>query len=119
GLVFGSMHCIPPEIGADIDEDAPRRASQMIGYPLRQQRLVGPVFSNVTADNIAPTHKEGQLRLFRSGAECRTPWHEPGQQENESSDRTGDTKHALRHLVPATMCDLIACRHIRSVRITY
>jgi hypothetical protein len=72
----------------------------------------------MTTDNIAPTHKEEQLRLFGSGAERWTPWHEPGQQENESSDRTNDTKHALRHLLLATMCDFIAFRHIMSGRIT-
>jgi hypothetical protein len=81
----------------------------VIGYPLRQQRLVGAVFGNVTTDNIAPIHKEGQLRLFGSGAERWTPWHEPGQQENESSDRTDDTKHALRH--PSS------CDHVRLHRI--
>ena len=84
---------------------------QVIAYPLRQQRLVGAVFGNVTTNNIAPTNKEGQLRLFGSGAECWTPWHEPGQQENESSDRTGDTKHALRHLVLATVCDFVVPSH--------
>ena len=92
GFVLGSMNRIPAEIGADIDEDSAWRCGQVLGYPLGQQRLVGAVFGNVPADDVASIHEERQFRLLGAGAKRRTPGREPSQQKKQCSDRTDETE---------------------------
>jgi hypothetical protein len=93
-VMLRGLNGMPPEIGADIDEDAAMRRREVVGHPLRQRLLMGAVFGKVSAQKVAPLHKERQLRLLGSDAERRTPRHQPGQQECERSKRAGNAFHA-------------------------
>src|SRR4051794_27925819 len=116
GVVLGGMKRIPAEIGADIDEDTPWRCGQVLGYPLGQQRLVGAVFGDVPADDVASIHEEGQFRLLGPSAKRRTPGREPSQQKKQCSDRTDETNHARRHL-PLANVRLITLRSLVSAAV--
>src|SRR5262245_3195768 len=91
--MLSGMNGVPSEIGADVNKNSLRRASEMVVEPAGGYRLMGAVFRDMPADQIAVVHEKLQTGIGRANLEGGTPGHQPRGKKHGCAANARDTDH--------------------------